>query len=208
MCILKLKVGNFLMKCFQNCVMDHGLRSLHGVKQGQWFTSTWHHIQFLLPLSLACTVSRKQTVLLLSERARRDTEKLVSSVIKECSQIDILTRRSACSTIQTHQVLAISLKLWINSRLTPVSGVWVSQRCLLLLRYLHHLAYINICFKHRLIILDFQPALRSHHPFCHWSDWRPNFCVNSGSLSSTRSFQKVAADKARSIVLLGNKADT
>uniref|UniRef100_A0A7I4B992 RCK N-terminal domain-containing protein n=1 Tax=Physcomitrium patens TaxID=3218 RepID=A0A7I4B992_PHYPA len=65
--------------------------------------------------------SRKQTVLLLSERARRETERLVSPVTKECTQINILTR--------------------------------------------------------------------------------------CGSLSSTRSFSKVAADKARSIVLLANKDD-
>ncbi|CAM6026874.1 unnamed protein product [Sphagnum balticum] len=67
-------------------------------------------------------LTRKQRVLLLSERARRDTEKLVSHVIKECTEIDVLTR--------------------------------------------------------------------------------------SGSLSSTRSFEKVAADKAQSIVFLSNKDDT
>lgn len=65
--------------------------------------------------------SRKQTVLLLSERARREIEKLVSPVTKECTQINILTR--------------------------------------------------------------------------------------CGSLSSPRSFAKVAADKARAIVLLANKDD-
>ncbi len=31
---------------------------------------------------------------------------------------------------------------------------------------------------------------------------------SSGSLSSTRSFEKVAADKAQSIVFLSNKDDT
>ncbi|KAG0625220.1 hypothetical protein M758_2G037400 [Ceratodon purpureus] len=65
--------------------------------------------------------SRKQTVLLLSERARREIERIVSPVTKECTQINILTR--------------------------------------------------------------------------------------CGSLSSPRSFAKVAADKARAIVLLANKDD-
>jgi hypothetical protein len=44
-------------------------------------------------LSLGTYGCRKQTVLLLSERARREIEKLVSPVTKECTQINILTRR-------------------------------------------------------------------------------------------------------------------
>jgi hypothetical protein len=46
---------------------------------------------------LSYSSHRKQRVLLLSERARRDTEKLVSHVIKECTEIDVLTRRSVVS---------------------------------------------------------------------------------------------------------------
>lgn len=39
--------------------------------------------------------SRKQTILLLSERPRKDMEKLTAAVVKDCPQIEVLTRRFA-----------------------------------------------------------------------------------------------------------------
>lgn len=40
-------------------------------------------------------ICRKQTILLLSERPRKDMEKLTAAVVKDCPQIEVLTRRFA-----------------------------------------------------------------------------------------------------------------
>ncbi|KAJ7564355.1 hypothetical protein O6H91_02G014000 [Diphasiastrum complanatum] len=50
--------------------------------------------------------ARKQTVVLLSEQPRRDTEKLASSIHKDCPKLDILSRSDSLSSTSSFQKVA------------------------------------------------------------------------------------------------------
>lgn len=66
-------------------------------------------------LNLAFLHYRKQTVLLLSERARRETERLVSPVTKECTQINILTRWWGDWFLNSRELIFVIYNLWVGS---------------------------------------------------------------------------------------------
>lgn len=59
-----------------------------------------------LTIKDALTLPRKQTVLLLSELERKDLEKMISHVFKDCPQLNILTRSGSLSSTASFQNVA------------------------------------------------------------------------------------------------------
>ncbi|KAF7146415.1 hypothetical protein RHSIM_Rhsim04G0194700 [Rhododendron simsii] len=176
------------------------------------------HLNFILKqlnkyhefaICLGAATARKQRILLLSDLPREQIDKVADSLGKDLNHIDILTKRCAfiflpvTQTFSNHRQTSLALADHYPPSDDLRSGSFLRFRA---------------CYS------DFESDPWFFKLEIHWAT-SDNFCEDckdgdtalfelpipslhpSCSLSLTKSFQRAAADKARSIIILPTKGD-